>query len=105
MLDSLILLFGVLIPPILYAIIIWMTMPYSTIKIKEGLKYFVLGCVSTSILTFMWALLPNYFGEWQLGLFGDTADDFYITKAFFKVAYPEELSKYLAFFIITLTRR
>ena len=102
MIDSILLLVALFLPAIVYAFIIWATLPFKATSGRAVVSFFLLGSMSTVIIKLFWAIFPGWFGEWDIGLF-PKMEDYYWTSCFLKVALPEEIAKYLAFFIIFKT--
>jgi RsiW-degrading membrane proteinase PrsW (M82 family) len=89
------LLLGLIVPPILYALIIYLTSPFGTINIKRGLHHIMAGVTSVLLLSFIHILLPNW---------DSSPVDFFNT--FFFIAPREELVKLLMFiFLGTIVSR
>jgi len=80
------LLLGLIVSPILYALIIYLTSPFGTIKLRRGFHHIMAGVSSVLLLSFIWLLFPNW---------GENPVDFFNT--FFYIAPKEELVKLLAF--------
>jgi len=89
------------IPAALYAFIIYISVPYKTIKLKTGLTYLIGGFISVGILLYFFQLFP-----WWTNL-----SDYIVSKYqyplhylhienFIQVGLIEELSKLITFFII-----
>jgi RsiW-degrading membrane proteinase PrsW (M82 family) len=83
------LLLGLILPPILYALIIYLTSPFGTIKLKRGLHHIMAGVTSVLLLTFIHILLPNW---------DSSPIDFFNT--FFFIAPKEELVKLIMFLVL-----
>lgn len=89
------LLLGLILPPIIYALIIYLTSPYKTIKLKRGLHHIMAGVTSVLLLSFVHILLPNW---------DSSPVEFFDT--FFFIAPREELVKLLMFiFLGTVANR
>jgi len=89
------LMLGVILPPILYATIIYLTSPYKSIVINRGLKHIIGGMLSVTLLGFISILLPNW---------DSSSVDFFNT--FFYIAPREELVKLLVFLMLgTVVKR
>lgn len=83
------LLLGLILPPILYALIVYLTSPFGTIKIKRGLHHIMAGVTSVLLLSFISILLP----EWE-----SSPIEFFNT--FFFIAPREELVKLIMFIML-----
>lgn len=83
------LLLGLILPPLLYALIVYLTSPFGTIKIKRGLYHIMAGVNSVLLLSFISILLPNW---------NSNPVDFFNT--FFFIAPKEELVKLIMFIIL-----
>jgi RsiW-degrading membrane proteinase PrsW (M82 family) len=85
------LFFGVVLPPIIYALIIYLTSPHKSINLNRGLYFVAGGMFSVLLLPFIQVLFPGWghlvFDPFQLH--------------FFAVAPREELIKYMSFFFLT----
>ena len=86
------LLLWTLLPPLIYAFILFLTTPYGTFNLKKSLFY-VAGGLLSIIFVFMFAAFIEM----------DALDAF--KKHFFIVGPREELSKFLAFLIVTLSMK
>ena len=82
---------ALILPPLLYGLILHLTSPYNSLKIKHSVSFLVGGIFSVVILNFI-----NFFFP-----FSDTlyfTDSFW--QSFWIVAPREELSKFIMFLII-----
>ena len=82
-------LLAVILPPVIYASIIYLTSPYKSIDYVKGLKYVGIGISSILLLSFIGLLFPGWYNN---------PDVFYNT--FFYIAPREELVKLSAFLIL-----
>jgi len=82
------LLLGVTLPPLIYALIIYLTSPYGAIKLKKSIFYVLGGIFS---VTFVYLIAS----------FVEMESFSHFMKHFFIVGPREELSKFLAFLIIS----
>lgn len=80
-----------ILPPLLYSTIIYLTSPYKSISLKLSGYYFIAGILSTSILMLINIALPYDMKESFINPFS-----FY----FFGVAAHEEIAKFIAFIFI-----
>tara|TARA_B100000989_G_C19525126_1_gene466378 strand:- start:692 stop:1477 length:786 start_codon:yes stop_codon:yes gene_type:complete len=80
-----------LLPPLLYSWIIYLSSPYKSLSIKYSKNFFIGGIFSVVILNFIMYLFPYWDPEYFY-------DVFY--QAFWVVAPREEISKFLMFLII-----
>jgi len=85
---NIMLFMGVVLPPIIYALIIYLTSPHKSINIKTGIYFIVAGMFSVILLPFLSLLLP----EWLPDMFNP------FKRHFFYVGPREELLKYFSFF-------
>jgi|SaaInlV_100m_DNA_2_1039680.scaffolds.fasta_scaffold04400_7 RsiW-degrading membrane proteinase PrsW (M82 family) len=83
------LLLGLILPPLLYALIVYLTSPFGTIKIKRGLNHIMAGVTSVILLGFISILIPNW---------DSNPIEFFNT--FFFIAPREELVKLIMFIIL-----
>jgi RsiW-degrading membrane proteinase PrsW (M82 family) len=83
------LLLGVILPPIIYALIIYLTSPFGTIKIKRGLHHIMAGITSILLLSIVGLTFPSWY---------DGATIF--NNTFFFIAPKEELVKLIMFLIL-----
>ena len=83
------LLLGLVIPPLLYAFIIYLTSPYKSIDLKRGFHHIAAGVTSILMLTFIMVLFPN----WR-----SSPVEFFNT--FFFIAPREELAKLIMFLVL-----
>ena len=91
---NIILLLALILPPLIYAVIIYLTSPVGSVSFRNGLLFMVGGIGSVSILHLLWLLIPGLIP----GFYEDPFERF-----FFSVAPLEELSKYLIFIFIMKT--
>jgi len=80
------LLLALVLPPLLYAGLIYLTSPYKSIDIKRGLYHIMAGFTSVFILSIIFLVIPSWSGS---------SVDFLNT--FFFIAPKEELVKLLVF--------
>lgn len=85
-------------------IMLWATMPFSSISLKTATRYLLLGIISIPILQMMWKLAPGYFEPSLNELLKMPTHDDMFYRAFFQVALPEEFAKFLAFIAIDVSR-
>jgi len=83
------LLMGLILPPIVFALIIYLTSPYKTINLKRGLHHIAGGVTSIILLSFIFVLFPNW---------DKSPIDFFET--FFFIAPREELVKLIVFTLL-----
>jgi RsiW-degrading membrane proteinase PrsW (M82 family) len=88
------LLLGLVIPPLIYAFIIYLTSPYKSIDFKTGIQYMLAGFSSVLLVSVLVTIFPYW-----------TKSPIDFQNMFFFVAPREELSKLIAFFIIERFRR
>jgi RsiW-degrading membrane proteinase PrsW (M82 family) len=88
------LLLGLVIPPLFYAFIIYLTSPYKSISFKTGIQYMLAGFSSVLLISVLVTIFPT----WDKSVM-----DF--QNMFFFVAPREELSKLIAFFVVEMFRR
>ena len=82
---------GVILPPIIYALIIYLTSPHKSINLNRGMFFVAAGMFSVLMLPFIELLFPS----WGSFVF----DPFH--RHFFTVAPKEEIIKYLSFYLLT----
>jgi len=82
---------GVILPPIIYALIIYLTSPHKSINLNRGMFFVAAGMFSVLMLPFIELLFPT----WGNFVF----DPFH--RHFFTVAPKEEIIKYLSFYLLT----
>ena len=83
------LILGLIIPPLLYALIIYLTSPYKTIRIARGLYHIVAGTTSIILLSFIFVAFPNY-----------TTSSVKFFDTFFFIAPREEFVKLVLFLLM-----
>lgn len=88
------LLFSLVLPPLFYATIIYLTSPYKSINFKTGIQYMLMGVASVLLISIFVSIFPNWISS---------ENDF--RNMFFFVAPREELSKLAAFFLVERFRR
>lgn len=95
-----------LIPALIYALIIYFTVPYKTIKLKTSLFYLFGGFLSVGLLFLFFEYVPswnqlalNYSNPLLYPL------EFFHIRNFIQVGFIEELFKLVCFFIIDYYRR
>ena len=81
----------IILPPLLYAWIIYLSAPFKSLTIKNSISFVVGGIFSVVILTF----ISFFFPYWNFYYF---LDPFW--QSFWAVAPKEELAKFLMFLII-----
>ena len=88
---------GVVLPPIIYALMIYLTSPHKSINIVDGLHYVGIGAFSVIMLPFLSILLP----DWNTDFISlNTFQNFFMV-----VAPKEELIKYLSFLILFTAKK
>ena len=87
---NIMLFMGVLLPPLIYALIIYLTSPHKSINIRTGMYFIVAGIFSVTFFPFLSLLFP----EWLPDIFSP------FKTHFFYVGPREELLKYLSFFLL-----
>lgn len=106
MMDVMI-IFLSLLPALIYSFIIYLTVPYKTINIKEAIPYIAIGFLSVGILKYVWFFYP----EWKdlaLNLVGSPKEnpfEFFHVYYFIQIAFLEELSKLAIFLMYEFYRR
>ena len=76
--------------PFLYVLLIYLGSPKKSISLKDGLKAIVMGLVSTVFLHFIYAIFPpESFATMST-----------FQKYFYQVAFREEISKFIAFWLL-----
>jgi RsiW-degrading membrane proteinase PrsW (M82 family) len=89
------LLLGLIIPPIMFALIVYLTSPYKSINLKRGFHHIGVGITSILLVTVFNTVFPNW---------SESSVEFFNT--FFIIAPKEELSKLLMFvFMGTMVTR
>jgi RsiW-degrading membrane proteinase PrsW (M82 family) len=88
------LLIGILLPPLLYAFIIYLTSPRKSISFKTGIQYLLIGFSSVLLISVLVTIFPNWYKS-----------PIPFHDMFFFVAPREELSKLIAFFIVEGLRK
>ena len=88
---NIILLLALILPPLLYAVIIYFTSPFRSVSFKNGLLFMLGGMGAVSILHVLWVLFPGLSQHLYEKPF---------EKFFFSVAPLEEMSKYLSFIFV-----
>ena len=83
------LLFGVLLPPLLYMFILYLTSPFNSVTLKRSILYFLAGILSINFVHMYYAFIDVH-----------TYTHFY--EQFFGVGPREEICKLLAFLGVTL---
>ncbi len=79
-------------PALIYALIIFLTFPYKSIKIKTAGTYLLIGSISI-----LWVYAFNYiFPNWKNILAGEFITSMFF-ECFIQIALVEELCKYIAF--------
>ena len=88
---------GVVLPPIIYALMIYLTSQHKSINIVDGLHYVGIGAFSVIMLPFLSILLP----DWNTDFISlNTFQNFFMV-----VAPKEELIKYLSFLILFAAKK
>jgi RsiW-degrading membrane proteinase PrsW (M82 family) len=87
---NIMLFMGVVLPPLIYALIIYLTSPHKSINIRTGMYFIVAGIFSVTFFPFLSLLFP----EWLPDIFSP------FKTHFFYVGPREELLKYLSFFLL-----
>lgn len=90
-----------LIPGLIWAFIIWITIPHSTTSFRKFLLFFLYGVLSASFVIYFNKFFPEYYS----GL-SENIDVDVITMTYFRIAPIEELIKALFFIIasVSITR-
>ena len=83
------LLLGLVLPPIIFAFIIYLTSPYKSIDLKRGFHHIAAGVTSVLLLGFMMVLFPNW-----------THSGIEFFDTFFFIAPREELVKLIMFLVL-----
>jgi RsiW-degrading membrane proteinase PrsW (M82 family) len=83
------LLLGLIIPPLIYALIIYLTAPYRSVSFKNGLLFMMGGVVSITLIHTIYLLIPSLIASTS------TLNESSFLKYFFRVALLEELVKYI----------
>jgi RsiW-degrading membrane proteinase PrsW (M82 family) len=83
------LLVGLIFPPIIFALVIYLTSPYKSIDLKRGFHHIAGGITSILLLSFLMVLFPNW---------DKSPIEFFNT--FFFIAPREELVKLLVFLFL-----
>ena len=81
----------IILPPLLYAWILYLSSPYKSLNVKNSTHFFIGGIFSIILLNF----ISFFFPYWNFYYF---LDPFW--QSFWAVAPKEELSKFLMFLII-----
>jgi len=82
---------GILVPPSIYVLIIYLTSPYKSLSLKTSFLFLLMGVFTMTALYFLNVLFPNWS---PLYFFGNDFDN-----CFYVIAPKEEFSKYLMFSI------
>jgi len=100
-------IFFSLLPALLYSFIIYLTVPYKTINLRDALPYIVVGFMSVGLLQYFWVAYPdwhnlakNWMGEVNLNPF-----KYFHAYYFVQVALIEEISKLAVFLLYERYRR
>ena len=98
-LDSFIILLLSVLPALAYAVLIYLSSPVRSVKIKVAFRFFIVGFLSILFCIYIKKLFyPN--GTFMHVMGSQSAQElFYFNKAFFEVGLIEELSKLLAFLV------
>ena len=82
---------AIIIPPMIYAWIIYLSSPYKSLKLKDSFSFLVAGVFSITILYFLNAMFP----EWDPRVMIEP-----FKQQFYTVAPKEEFSKFIMFLIV-----
>lgn len=107
MMDGIIPILISLLPGILYAFVIWVTMPYSSFSLKTAYRYVLLGIFSVAFLSYIHTFLPFFFDDDEHMILQTLRKNIpYIRDfSFWQVALPEEISKLITFIFIYKLRK
>jgi RsiW-degrading membrane proteinase PrsW (M82 family) len=96
-----------LLPALIYSLIIYLTVPYKTIKFNNALPYIVVGFMSVGLLKTFWVIYPEWHqvAENLVGQSKDNPFKFFHAFYFIQVALIEELSKLGIFLLYERYRR
>ena len=90
--NNLRLLFGIIIPPLIYAFIVWVNTPRGSVKLKVSFLYFLLGILATKFIENLHWIFPNWFYD------SDSLNELtLILLCFFQIAFAEEFMKFIFF--------
>ena len=56
---NIVLLLALILPPLIYAVIIYLTSPVGSVSFRNGLLFMVGGIGSISVLHLLWLLIPG----------------------------------------------
>jgi RsiW-degrading membrane proteinase PrsW (M82 family) len=90
--ENLPFILGVILPPLIYAFIIYLSSPLKSLNWKSSLKAIAAGVASVTVVWICNAFIPTW-DTWSY-LFDPFAQQFYV------VAPKEELSKFIAFILV-----
>ena len=90
--ENLPFILGIITPPLIYALIIYLSAPLKSLNWKSSLKAIAAGVASVTVVYTFNAFFPSW-DAWTY-MFDPFAQQFYV------VAPKEELSKFLAFIFI-----
>lgn len=82
---------AIIIPPMIYAWIIYLSSPYKSLKLKDSLSFLIAGVFSITILYFLNAMFPGWDPRLMLEPF---------KQQFYTVAPKEEFAKFIMFLIV-----
>lgn len=102
----LIILFS-LLPALLYSFIIYLTVPYKTIKFSVALPYIVIGFLSIGLLKYFWLIYPDWHHVAENMVDNPITDPFkyYHAVYFIQVGFIEEIAKLAVFLLYERYRR
>jgi len=83
------LLLRIILPPILYALVLYLTSPYKSLNITTSFHFLLMGVFSMTTLYFISSIFPSWRTYWELN------EPF--RKCFLIIAPKEEFAKYLMF--------
>lgn len=84
------LLFGLFVPPLIYAVIIYFTSPYRSVSFKNGILFMMGGIISVTLLQLIYILFPTM---------GFSHKEFFL-RFFMFVGPLEEISKFIMYIVI-----
>ena len=96
-----------LLPALLYGFIIYLTVPYKTIKFSEAAPYIFMGFLSVALLKYFWIIYPDWFKltiNW-MGQPHESPFKFMHAFYFVQVGLIEELAKLGIFLLYEGYRR
>ena len=96
-----------LLPALLYSFVIYLTVPYKTIKFRDALPYIVVGFMSVGLLQYFWVAYPDWH-ELAQNLVGAPSLNpfkYFHVYYFAQVGFIEELAKLSVFLLYERYRR